>query len=326
MGETDEDQLEHVLEVLNEASSPREPFDEMEFWYARQKWNDLDDDRREVLKTLTGFNLTESEVKRVMDSLGYRETSIPVTYDELEENLYLLSEKDEGDDEGSTIGFETIDRGIRIDLQELEGHPPGFLRPVRREDKRRVRALLRDVLETAADNGDTLLALDEAVRRTERHLPEERKCSPTVGRIKEERDFYAETLLVSERDEVTTIALPQLDEMEDEISERVTELAANTLETEEIDWRPTIDDVLGSPTDTELREETEETARAEKANALETIHESRLSILKGGAGTGKTTVVSAFLRGLKEVQGRQSKLLLAPTEGVIERLPHQRAG
>ena len=61
--------------------------------------------------------------------------------------------------------------------------------------------------------------------------------------------------------------------MEDEISERVTELAANTLETEEIDWRPTIDDVLGSPTDTELREETEETARAEKANALETIHE-----------------------------------------------------
>ena len=127
MGETDEDQLEHVLEVLNEASSPREPFDEMEFWYARQKWNDLDDDRREVLKTLTGFNLTESEVKRVMDSLGYRETSIPVTYDELEENLYLLSEKDEGDDEGSTIGFETIDRGIRIDLQELEGHPPGFL-------------------------------------------------------------------------------------------------------------------------------------------------------------------------------------------------------
>ncbi len=47
--------------------------------------------------------------------------------------------------------------------------------------------------------------------------------------------------------------------------------------------------------------------------ALETLFARRLSILTGGAGTGKTSVLKVFLQELARAEGRHPSLLLAPT-------------
>lgn len=62
-----------------------------------------------------------------------------------------------------------------------------------------------------------------------------------------------------------------------------------------------------------LPEEVEKRAQAEKALALKTLYDRRFSILTGRAGTGKTSVLKVFLKGLEQLHGKQPLLLLAPT-------------
>lgn len=54
-------------------------------------------------------------------------------------------------------------------------------------------------------------------------------------------------------------------------------------------------------------------AIAEKVRALEILFNNRISILTGGAGTGKTSVLKVFLEELRKVEGRTATLLAAPT-------------
>jgi hypothetical protein len=74
------------------------------------------------------------------------------------------------------------------------------------------------------------------------------------------------------------------------------------------DWRQVIDHALK---DQQADDDDERLARQEKAAALEVLATSRLSVLVGAAGTGKTTLLRA-LASLPEVSGG-GLLLLAPT-------------
>ena len=313
MVEHGENPLDHVIALLEEEEEARGEFDSYQFMIAQQKWADLDDDRQELLKTLSGFDLTPDQVSRIFQSAGDRGGPVSVTIDELEEDLYLLFERDRESAEENPISFETVDRGMRLDPRDMEFHPPGFLRPVPENDKKRVRALLISVLQRASENGDTVLHLDEAIQRARDFLPEERQCNPSVSVIQSEIEFFGESLVINEEDEQTSIALPRLHRMEEEIEDVVRDLSSQTIDRSQFKWRELLDDVLGEADTEVLDEEIEEAAREEKTRALETLHSSRFAVLMGGAGTGKTTVVNSFLQGLDEVEGQASKLLLAPT-------------
>jgi ATP-dependent exoDNAse (exonuclease V) alpha subunit len=76
-------------------------------------------------------------------------------------------------------------------------------------------------------------------------------------------------------------------------------------------WQQLIEEVLKN-----IRifdKEIENIARAEKAKALDKLFSCRFSVLTGRAGTGKTTVLKVFIRGLEKKEGKQPVLLLAPT-------------
>jgi ATP-dependent exoDNAse (exonuclease V) alpha subunit len=60
-----------------------------------------------------------------------------------------------------------------------------------------------------------------------------------------------------------------------------------------------------------------------KASALETLLARRLPVLRGGAGTGKTTVLRALLSELERREGKAPVLLLAPTGKARLRLATQ---
>jgi len=88
------------------------------------------------------------------------------------------------------------------------------------------------------------------------------------------------------------------------------------------DWRGLVDKGLGEAVQTPAKErEPEERARREKAAALEQLFRSRLSVLIGPAGTGKTTLLG-MLCALPEV-GKRGVLLLAPTGKARVRLEEQ---
>ncbi|GIW53803.1 MAG: hypothetical protein KatS3mg082_0207 [Nitrospiraceae bacterium] len=90
----------------------------------------------------------------------------------------------------------------------------------------------------------------------------------------------------------------------------------------DLDWRALVDKGLGAPLPEAPEErELEERARREKAAALEQLFRSRLSVLIGPAGTGKTTLLRMLcaLPGLAE----KGLLLLAPTGKARVRLENQ---
>ena len=78
----------------------------------------------------------------------------------------------------------------------------------------------------------------------------------------------------------------------------------------EADWRKLLDAHLAAQS-TGQADELEESARAEKTAALKELAESRLSVLIGPAGTGKTTLLSVLCSHPKIEAG--GILLLAPT-------------
>ena len=66
------------------------------------------------------------------------------------------------------------------------------------------------------------------------------------------------------------------------------------------DWRKLVDAAIGFPVDATSQTDTDEPnrdelARQEKAAALQAINGARLSVVIGPAGTGKTTLLRAFL-------------------------------
>jgi GTPase SAR1 family protein len=77
----------------------------------------------------------------------------------------------------------------------------------------------------------------------------------------------------------------------------------------EADWRKLLDDYL--KTKAEEGDELEEQARQEKASALRELAESRISVLIGPAGTGKTTLLSVLCGHPTIAEGEV--ILLAPT-------------
>lgn len=313
MVENEDNPLDHVISLLEQQEEARGPYETFRFMKAQTKWEDLTEEKQELLKTLSGFDLTEAQIRRIMDSIGTTSGPFSRSVDELRENLYLLFEDGREATNDDPISFETIDRGMQLDVTELKFHPPGFLRPVPRNNKRRVRALLIAVLQKASQNGDTALHIEEAVQRTRDALPEERRCEVNISDLKADLGFYSESLAIEEDDGQISIALPRLQQMENDIEDTVRNLSSQTVEAAEFDWRTHLDEVLGEADTENLGTEIEEAARSEKTEALEILYESRFSVLMGGAGTGKTTVVDSLLQGLDQIEGHASKLLLAPT-------------
>ncbi len=78
-------------------------------------------------------------------------------------------------------------------------------------------------------------------------------------------------------------------------------------------WEQLLIEEFGKKGGSRLPPEVEERARKEKAEALVKLYESRFSVLCGRAGTGKTSVLRVFLKGLEELEGQRPILLLAPT-------------
>ena len=267
----------------------------------RRGWQRLTAERRALLELLARCAFSEDQALRFYDGTERSEAGIELTDADLIANPYLLFESDRRATD--PIAFRTVDRGV---------HPAAdTLRTVDDPaDQRRVRALTIDLLDEAAREGHTLLPRSWLISRArERAL--QPPCPLGENVLDATEDFFGSRI---ERSTTRTgepaYQLDRLVECRTIIRKEVLGRMRGRPHKAVHDWPSIVNEELNEslPEDAEARE-LEERARKEKAAALEQMFRSRLSVLIGSAGTGKTTLLKMLCSLLPE----QDVLLLAPT-------------
>jgi len=304
------DAWDHVTSILNDDHDPENEYLES-FMVARSEWNETTSKKRNLLSILALFELSPDQIKRVANSKLRENAEITANVDEIIENPYVLCEQDIGGKDSPAIGFEKIDHGM-IPLPDISD-TWGKRAHISSKDKRRVRALIVEVLRAAANEGHTILPLNDVVERLMKKIPDKRKCEPDPERILEQKEFYKEVIEFGTVDSNPHIALRRISEYEKKISQQIRDLVSSkNLDTSHVDWAEKLACEFGQIKDPSA-DNIEVIARKEKAIALEKIFSQRFSILTGRAGTGKTSVANILLQEIIKKGGHTDILLLAPT-------------
>jgi hypothetical protein len=151
--------------ILRGARKAPQPAYEADVRAVRDTWAKLPDERRALLKLLSRFALTQAQAVRWFDeakrSVG---TSAVVNDRQILENPYRMSEVDLGDLYDAPVSIGTIDRGVLPDSTIAAKHPlPSPSGVGSTNDPRRVRAAIVAALRRAAQNGDALVGVAEAL-------------------------------------------------------------------------------------------------------------------------------------------------------------------
>ncbi len=285
----------------------------------KAKWEKLPDDRRKLLMLLSRFCLSNDQATRWYQGTERSRAGISIDDSAILVNPYLIYELDRY--QVDPIAFSIVDRGMFPPKSLRELHPlpePSAIHEA--IDKRRVRALIIQALEAAASEGHTILPEDWLINRI-RDEPLQPDCpidadtlnviiqylEPVIFRIKDEsgKHYYQ---------------LGNYVEIGKTILETIEKRIKGASHTGEYAWI----DLVNSAIDGEKRivkiSSEDEKARREKAAALSEIYRSRISVLVGSAGTGKSTLLKA-LCSIDDVN-RGGILILAPTGKARVRLEY----
>lgn len=272
----------------------------------RRTWAALPGDRRAVLHLLARLDLGIDQAKRLYQETERERAGVHLTDAELLANPYLAYERDRGSLEPVPVA--AVDRGVFPDPVVRQAHPlPTPSRVEQPLDERRVRALLIEQLEAAAVQGDSLRSRGALVQAL-RDAPLDPPCDVSLDVMSVlQSELTPEIEVVAMASGEPAYQLVRLHEARRVISRTVERRRKGRSLGISADWRRCIDELIAA----EVPDSLEERARQEKAAALEVLASSRITVLIGAAGTGKTTLLKA-LAGLPEVGGG-GLLLLAPT-------------
>ena len=302
LADNGENPWEHVRTILDGSIPPPSGLYAEGLLEARRRWQLLPE-RQDVLSTLARFELSSDQVRRIIDPDQRKKAGIEQNNVRLVENPYLICERDAGLGDSPPIALETIDHGMRP-----EGIAAQFMESVAADDRRRIRAVGVEVLSDAAQAGDTLLPLDEFFDRVRSRFPDRRICPVDRELFQAELSFFKHTFAVDYDHQPPVIALSELEAFEQEIKLLVTRRASRSNQGNDFDWQLALRELFGKSSG-----DRDDRAREEKVSALGILNKQRLSLLTGGAGTGKTSVVRVLLDALERRDGHHNVLLLAPT-------------
>lgn len=278
----------------------------------RKGWKKLPAQRQAILELLSRCAVTEEQALRIYDPTMRNDAGIQASDKDLLANPYLLFECDRR--AANLIAFGAVDRGMfPVESVRREFPLPEPSRVEDPADPRRVRALVVDLLREAAEQeGHALLPRSWIIRRARvRELQPPCPLGENVLDASEE-SFGEVVARVTTRDDEPAYQVDSLVECREIIRREVLGRRKGKPHEASHDWRALVDKGLSDPLPSEQKERAlEERARTEKAGALKQLFQSRLSVLIGSAGTGKTTLLR-ILCSIKEVRSK-GVLLLAPT-------------
>lgn len=297
---------------------------------ARQ-WKLKPDDARALLRDiLPRLDLSLDQIERIVsEDQRLREThNLPEDCRAPFDNPYLLSERYVGDSPDDTIAWGTIDRGV-LPSPELGGEA---LADMEYDDARRLRSLCIEQLKREPNQtfcaAEAILA--EVNARLQK-LPEWKTAHFTARYFEVDKDTMEEALVLRTEEGRLWLYLQDVYEDEREIEDALTKLAGRAdiqlqRPFSEQDWKDEIVDKK-SPLLAKARDQYQD-AVAAQALACASIFRRPLAVVTGAAGTGKTTVICALIRAIRQTEGDGAPItVMAPTGKASDRVRaklHQR--
>jgi len=273
------------------------------------KWTRLPNERRNLLKLVSRFELSREQATCLYVKEERVKAGIDASDGDVLANPYLLYEITRL--RSDPVSIWTVDRGVFPDDVIRQKHPlPEPTALDAGTDTRRVRALSIKVLEDAAANGNTLLPQDRVVLDI-RALSLKPSCEVDADLMNVAKDNFDDVIIeVPLANKAPALQLGRLAEMSETIRAAIKKRIQGARLPVQAGWRKLLDQHLataGASGSGDL----EEKAREEKTAALKELAVSRLSVLIGPAGTGKTTLLSVLCSHPQIAEG--DVVLLAPT-------------
>lgn len=276
----------------------------------RDTWKALKKDRLALLQLVSRFDITPEQASALYVREEREKQGIDCEDGQILKNPYQVYELTRLT--ALPVSLWTVDRGVFPVPVVRDKHPlpePSALDSG--TDRRRIRALTVEVLETAAGTGHTLLPQSDIVTKI-REQQIEPKCMVNEDVMAVAEFDFAGSLTVTEMNGgKVAYQLARLTEVGEVIRNAVTKRMSGRRIKVEAHWPAILDKVLGPLPEEESELESELKARKEKVSALKELAESRFSVLIGPAGSGKTRALTALCSHKDIADG--GVLLLAPT-------------
>jgi hypothetical protein len=274
-------------------------------------WRGLAETERTALKILSAMDVSREQVADLLDG----RSTWNVTAHSLVENPYYAATCTYRSP--NPIALATVDQACfpaeTVQWANLISELVGLDDP---GDARRVEALIVEVLEQLAENGDTIAGEDQVLTAAStitltRPCPVRRSLLVAYkldAAHLEEYERWTPLVAAKLADELPAYKLAHLHDAALDIAEHLSDRRRGRRFEVQFDPRKAIDAAFeaADPNDPE-----EDLARSEKAAGLGELFASRLAVVVGPAGTGKTSLLRTLV-GLPEI-AQDGVLLLAPT-------------
>lgn len=280
--------------------------------FYKDTWTCLPEEEKKLLKLLSRFELTTTQIKKWFSDRERNKRGYEVTPDQILENPYLIAELDDGDKNHYPISVETIDLGLfedkAIQGENIPEEPSRTESPI---DKRRIRAISIKILKDAANDGDTLLSFNEVIER----LAAVKLTHPATvpdNYIVAYKDYFSESLSIIATEDISALQLQIYEQIESWLKKIFLARAKKKSPVLDENWEELVKDAIAiGGIDFDESDVKHTAALKDQALALQKLTSRKLTVLHGPAGTGKTTVMGALFRS-SQIQ-KEGTLLLAPT-------------
>ena len=265
----------------------------------KKSWEYRSAEGKKVLELLSRFELDSDIISKYADNSEI--------YDKLLHNPYIISEECVQDYD-NRVNTQTIDLGVIPD-PDIQGEniPVAPYAIETLIDERRLRSLVIERLCSALDEGDTLLSIAETEDFIKDTLSDSNSLLPS-NYLLTARSFFSSELTYIPDSNPKALQLKEYSEMERWLSKRLLARAKTSVRNNlKEDWEAR----AKSSSYYDKNNENSCEATRQQIEALKMMADKKLSVLTGGAGTGKTTVVETFLAS-PQIKG-EGVLLLAPT-------------
>lgn len=241
-------------------------------------------------------------------------TGVVSTAEAIADNPFLIVEQYDPVERDERIPFYRIDHGMYLPKATGGLKVPG-LDGFDKDDRRRIRACAMSILRAALEEGHSFLPQEDLLTAISRKRLPGMPESLGAAVLACDLSFYEETLALVDGADFKGWTLKTMADDEDLIRLRIKKLQGRKPNAAAVkDWG------MHLPTGSELPEEVQREAKRTQCEVLERLSTQAFSVLTGSAGTGKTTMVAALIKGLREADPTEEFLLLAPTGKAAVRL------